>query len=399
MAGPVLEPNLTPNAASANITEEDFLDQLDRIEPANTPMTSLAENKVKLKAAERSWNVDTYPSPNGATGRADGESVNTATMYAWNTNMRKMGNIMQGFSRPLGIGWQAAEVPKIKGVSNLLSYAKASAMVMMKVDMECAFSSLDQPAVIDQGPGLGSICAGYRKLVDFNNRYTAASAYAAGKPTDVQYAPTGACVTANITPFNTAVSGLTASVTRGWLKSVAYNLRVAALRKTDWTLLAGLRLRQAITDLTEPQTLTTVGTATGIGIGQSSYQIKVLSRAEQDPQLGATIDIIVTDFGRVAVVETDYIGNTTVDVSGNTLSAWAGTSGTGAGARGNAAFFNIPYAGHIIKKGNLGKTWGVVPYTEELAKNGGGTNYDIKATCMLEVRNPVLAAFWNFTTL
>ena len=160
MAGPTLEPTLTTEPAAANITLEDYLNQLDRIEPAQTPMTTFAANQVKLKSTERSWNVDTYPTPNGATGRADGEQVNTATMYSWNTNMRKMGNLMQGFARPLGVGWQAQEVPQIAGVSNLLSYAKASAMVMLKVDMECAFSSLDQPAVITRDPDWAAFAPG-----------------------------------------------------------------------------------------------------------------------------------------------------------------------------------------------------------------------------------------------
>ena len=237
-------------------------------------------------------------------------------------------------------------------------------------------------------------------LIDYTNRYTAASAYAAGKPTDIQYAPTGACtITAN-TPANvTGVTGLTASVTRAYLKYVAYQLRVAALRKTDWVLLACLRLRQAITDLTEPQTLTTTETATGIGVAQSSYQIKILSRAEQEPTLGASIDVIQTDFGRFMVIETDYIGTTTTTNSGGALSAWAGTSGTGAGARGNAGFYNVPYAGLILKKGNLAKSWGVAPKSTELAQLGGGDNYDVKCAAMLEVRNPVLGAYWNFTGL
>lgn len=396
MAGPILEPNLTPEAASANITLEDYLDQLDRIEPAQTPMTTFCANEIKLKSSERSWNVDSYPTPNGATGRADGEQVNTATMYSWNTNMRKMGNLMQGFARPLGVGWQAQEVPHIAGVTNILSYAKASAMESLKVDMECAFCSLDQPAVIDQGPGLGGIMAGYRKMVDYSNRYTAASAYVAGGPTDIQYAPTAACVSSNspATGFG-SFTGLTATMSRGFLKYVAYYLRVAAQKKTDWTLIAGLRLRQSITDLTEPTQVS--GSATGIGIAPA--QVKILSRAEQEQQLGTSIDIIVTDFGRIIVCESDYIGTTTTTSSGASLSAWSNTSGTGAGARGNAGFFNVPYAGILLKKGNVFKCWGVAPYSEELAKLGGGQNWDMKCTCMLGVRNPLLAAFWNFTSL
>lgn len=384
--GLILEPAIKPAAATQNITLEDFLDQLDRIEPAQTPMTTFCANEVNLKATERTWNVDTYPAPKGAIGRADGQSVTSASARDWSANMRKMGNLAQGFDEQWGVGWIAEKVPQIAGVKDPLAYAKASANVMLKRHMEVAFSSMDQTAVIDQGPGLGAIGAGYRKLVDYGNRYTAASAYKAGAPTDQQYSPTGACYTGTAT--------MTATVSRGFLKTVSKALRTAAQQRTDWTLIAGLNLRQAITDLTEPQTVST--TATGIGIAAS--QIKVLSRAEQESQLGTSIDIVQTDYGRIMVTDTDYIGTTTTDVSGNALSAWATTSGTGAGARGLAASVINANAGLLIKKGNLFKMWGVAPYSVKLGEDGSGDIYDSKCLAMLGVRNPILAAFWNFTS-
>lgn len=383
--GLTLEPAVKANAASANITLEDFLDQLDRIEPAATPLTTMCANEIELKATERSWDVDSYPSPKGALGRADGEAVTTASARNWAANMRKMGNIAQGHSETWGAGWIASRIPRIAGVTDIVAYGKASAAVMLKQHMEVAFGSFDQVAVIDQGSGLGAIGAGYLKLTDFANRYTAASAYVAGKPTDLHYAPTGACVT----------GALASVMARSLLKTVAFALRTAAKQKMDWMLVAGLSLRQAITDLTDPTTTTT--TASAGALSQAATQVKIISRGEQDNVLGASIDVIQTDFGRILVTDSDYIGTTTTDVSGAALSAVNTTSGTGAGARGNAAFVSTPKKGVIVKKGNLFKMWGVAPFTEQLGKDGGGDTYDTKCVTMLGIRNPILAGWFNLT--
>lgn len=385
--GPTLEPAIKPNAANANITLEDFFDQLDRIEPAATPLVTFCANEVNLKATERTWDVDSYPNPKGAIGRADGQSVNAASARDWSANMRKMGNTAQGFDEQWGAGWIASRVPKIAGVKDIVAYGKASAAVMLKQHMEVAFSSFDQVSVIDQGPGLGAIGAGYRKLTDSANKYSAASAYVAGKPTDIQFAPTGACIT----------GALSSVMSRSLLKSVALALRTAAKQRTDWMLIAGLSLRQAITDLTEPQTVTATSTAASAVLGIAASQVKVISRAENDNVLGASIDIIQTDFGRIMVTDSDYIGTTTTDVSGAALSAVNTTSGTGTGARGLAAYVGTPTKGHIIKKGNLFKMWGVAPFTEQLGKDGSGDIYDTKCLAMLGIRNPILAGWFNLT--
>jgi hypothetical protein len=112
--------------------------------------------------------------------------------------------------------------------------------------------------------------------------------------------------------------------------------------------------------------------------------------------LGASIDIIQTDFGRIMVTDSDYIGKTTVDSSGNALSAVNTTSGTGAGARGLASFYGTPTKGNIIKKGNLFKMWGVAPYTVQLGQDGSGDIYDTKCLAMLGIRNPILAGWFDF---
>jgi Family of unknown function (DUF5309) len=375
-------------ARSKDITHEDFADAIDRINPAAYPMTSLCQSEVKLKAVDRTWNVDSYPTPKGAIGRGDNETApasGSAQSRDWSSNIRKMGNVAQGFSETYRVGWIAGQVPQIAGVSDIEAYAKAGAYEMLKQHMECAFLSFDQVAVYDQGPGLGAVGAGYRKLTDNANAYSAASAYAIGKPTDIHYAPTGACITGALTSVHN----------RAMWKSVALALRTAAKRKTDWMLIAGLTLRQAITDLTVPTTQTT--SATAGALGQAADQVRVYLRNEDDNVLGATVDVIQTDFGRIMVTDSDYIGTTTTDSSGNALSAVNSASGTGAGARGNAAFVNNPKAGVLIKKGNLFKTWGIMPYTEKLGIDGSGDAYDAKCLAMLGIRNPILAGWLNLT--
>lgn len=389
MAGITLEPNVKPASPTRNITHEDFVDQLDRIEPANTPLTTFCRNAVELQSTDRKWTVDSFPNPKGATGRADGQSVTTATSTDWTANMRPIGNIGQGFDEQFGVGWIAQRVPKIAGVPDPLSYAKTSAYLMLKQHMEVAFSSLDQTAVVDAGSGLGSTTAGYRKLVDAANKYATASAFALGKPSDLHFSPVSACVTGGAT---------SATFSRSFLKTVAYQLRIAAKRKVNWTLIAGLSLRQQVTNLTNPSqatvTATTTASVTGFGLASAPSQATVYTRAEQDNELGQTVDVIVTDFGRIMVVETDYIGTTTTGATGGAL-----TGGDAeATARAARTFLGVPYAGLIVEKGNLFKVWGITPYTVQLGQDGSGDVFDAKCFAMLGVNNPIRAAFWNFTS-
>ncbi len=377
-------------ARSKDITNEDFANAIDRIEPAQYPMNSLAQTEVKLKAIDRTWNVDSYPTPKGAVGRADNEAApasGAAGSRDWSSNIRKMGNIGQAHSETYRTGWIAGQVPSIAGVSNVEDYAKAGAYEMLKQHTEVAFCSMDQVAVYDQGPGLGAIGAGYRKLIDAANAYSAASSYAIGKPTDIHSAPTGSCLTGALSSVHN----------RAMWKSVALALRTAAKQKTDWMLIAGLSLRQAVTDLTVPTVNTQTATAASSVLGVAADQVRVYSRNETDNVLGATVDTIQTDFGRIFVTETDYIGTTTTDSSGSALSAVNTTSGTGAGARGNAAFVASLKSGLLVKKGNLFKTWGIMPYSEKLGTTGGGDDYDAKQLLMLGVRNPILGGFMLFT--
>lgn len=361
---------------SKDITHEDFVDALDRIEPAQTPLMSFSANEVALGAIDFKRNVDSFVSPKGAVGRADNEAAGTPEDIS--ANIRPIGNIAQAFSRTWRLGWIASRVPKVAGVKDLTSYARMTFYAAMKQDQECAIGSFDQVAVYDQGVGLGAVGAGYRKLTDNANSYTAASSYAIGKPTDLHYAPTGACVT----------GAMSAVHSRGMWKTVAINLRTAAKQKTDWMLVAGLSLRQAVTDLTTP---TTAQPANASGI--AADQIRVYQRNETDNVLGATVDTIQTDFGRIMVTDSDYIGTTTTNSTGGALSA----VNTASGQRALATFQAGLKDGILLKKGNLFKRWGIPPFTEDIAPDGGGDTQESKSLLAWGVRNPILAGWLQLT--
>lgn len=370
---------------SKDITHEDFVDALDRIDPAQTPLMSLAANEVELGAIDFKRNVDSFPSPKGAVGKADNEAAGTSADVA--ASIRPIGNVAQAFARPWRIGWIASRVPKVAGVKDLSAYARTTFYTAMKTDQEVAIGSFDQVAVYDQGSGLGAVGAGYLKLTDAGNAYSAASAYAIGKPTDLHSAPSGACLTGT----------LTGSGTRANLMAVALALRTAAKRNNDYLLIAGLSLRQQITNLTNPVTNTGTSTAASSVVSTNSEQVRVYLRNESDNVLGVSVDTIETDFGRIFVTSSDYIGTTTTDSTGGALSAVNTTSGTGAGARGLAAYVSTPKKGIIVKKGNLFKRWGIPPMTEEIAPDGGGDTHESKSLLAWGVRNPILAGWFNFT--
>src|SRR5574337_3860 len=367
---------------SKDITLEDFLDAIDRIDPAQTPVMSMSDTEVELGAIDFKRNVDSFPTPQGAIGKADNEAAGTTSDIS--TGIRSIGNIAQAFARPWKIGWIASRVPKIAGVKDVESYARATYIAALKTDEEVAMSSFDQVAVYDQGSGLGAVGAGYLKLTDAANKYTAASAYAIGKPTDLHFAPSGACLTGT----------LTARPTRANLMGLAYALRVAAKANSDYMLVAGLSLRQQITNLTNPVYTNNSASASG-SQAQSTDQMRVYLRNESDNVLGVSVDTIETDFGRLFVTSTDYIGTTTTDSSGNALSAVNTASGTGAGARGNAAFVSTPKKGIVIKKGNLFKRWGIAPFTEQLSQDGSGNTHETKALLAWGIRNPIRAGWLN----
>lgn len=362
------------SSAYKNITLEDYLDILDRTEPETSPLFSLAGTETDLGNTETAWNVDNWDTPKGALGVADGEAVATGDVANAASGVRKMGNFMQGFRRPFGAGWIAQRVPRVAGMGKgILSRGKTNAAILLKQDIDSAFGSTDQTAYQDTGSGNGGLMASLIKLVDPANKYASASAYAVGKATDLHTAATNACVT----------GALTGVFNRALLKTIALALRQQTQRSGDYVLVAGLSLRQAVTDLTDPTTTSvTAGAIAGT-------QIKVISRGEQESTLGASVDIVQTDFGRIMVTDSRHVGTTTTTSTGGAIAS--------SGDRSTRAFVEKLTAGIIVKKGMFAKRWGVAPYEEPLALDGGGNKFDYKGAATLVVYNPCYFGFLNLT--
>jgi hypothetical protein len=388
-------------SAYKNISMEDFLDALDRIEPAKCPMMALSDNEIALGSTEFAKNVDSYPAAQGARGVGDGQAVASGDVTNHASNIRKIGNIAQGFREVIGVGWIAQQLPKVAGVKDLTNMAKMKAMTLLKMRQEQAMCSLDQTALTDAGSYLGAIGAGYMSLISYTSGinavasagngtpgpYAGASAFAFGKPSDLHYSPSAACLTGGV---------MTTAITRAFFKTMAYNLRAAAKEATNWTLLAGLSLRQQVTDLTNPTLTTTTAAATGTGavVGIAPEQVRVLLREEKDSVLGASVDVIRTDFGDILVKDSDHIGKTTLTSGGSSLTGWSAASGQ----RVQAGYYDQPKCGLVVKRGNVFKRWGIPTYSRALSYDGSGDNLDTKCLFSWGVRNPILGAFINCTS-
>lgn len=370
------EPNLRQaNSLYADISMEDLMDMVDRVDPAATPVYSLARREYELGNTEFAWEVDSWPGPNGALGPGDGYAVQTATETRnVVANIRKMGNYGEAFRRVFGSGWIANAVPRLPGIGKgkLLARGAADAMVLLKQDIEVAACSFDQTATPDQGGATGSLMAGIRKLVDSANAYASPTAFAFGKPTDLHSAPTGAVLTgAMATVFNLAA-----------IRTMAQALRVATARNKDYAFLCGLNLRAQVTALVDPQTVSATGGAL------AATQVRMFKQEMADAELGISIDVIRTDWGRWLVLPTDFIGNTMTDATGG-----ATTDAT----RSNRAYVNKPNNGLLLSREKLFKRWGVGFETDQLANDGGGTTKQVRCYVSIGVGNPVGFGFLSLT--
>jgi hypothetical protein len=373
------EPNLrTANSLYSNLAFEDLLNILEKYEPASTPVFSSIGSESQMGNTEFAWEVDSWASPNGAVGPGDGYAVQSTEIANVATNRRKMGNYGQAFRRVYGAGWIANSVPKLPGAGrgNLLANAATQAMVLLKQDIECAYTSFDQTATADVGGASGSTMAGIRKLVDYANRYTAASAFAFGKPSDVHYAPTGACPT----------GAMSSVLTLSTLKTAVLALRQATKTNKGYMYLCGLLNRQAITALVDPAVST--ASATGGALSAAATQQRVFTQAIEDTTLGITIDLIKTDFGRLAVVPTDLIGTTASDSTGGAISD---------ANRSSRTYIEKQNYAYILSPEKLAKRWGVAIEQDDLQNDGGGTNRQWRCYASLAVKNPLGFGFLPLT--
>lgn len=370
------EPNLRESTSLyADLSMEDLMDMVDRVNPAATPVYSIARREYELGNTQFAWEVDSWPSANGALGPGDGYPVQTATETRDVTaNLRKMGNYGQAFRRVFGAGWIANSVPRLPGTGKgkLLAKGASDAMVLLKQDIEVAFTSFDQTATPDQGGATGSLMAGIFKLIDKANQYAAATAFTYGKPTDLHYAPTGACVTgAMATVFNLSS-----------LRTVAQALRTSVAQNKDYVFLCGLDLRAQVTALVDPQTASATGGAL------AATQVRMFKQELSDSELGISIDVIRTDWGRLMVVPTDFIGKTMLNSTGG-----ATTDAT----RSTRVYTSQPKYGLLLSREKLFKRWGVGFEPDTLSNDGGGTTRQVRCYVAGGVSNPQGFGYYQLT--
>lgn len=375
------EPNLRQSTSlAADLAFEDLMNMLDRVDPAETPLYTMARREYELGNTEFTWEVDSWPTANGALGPGDGYAVQTATETRDVTaNRRKMGNYGQAFRRVFGAGWIANQVPRLpgSGKGKLLADGMTDAMVLLKQDIEAAFSSFDQFATPDVGSSTGSLMASLKNLIDYNNRYLAPSAFNYGKATDIQFSPTGANVT----------GGIAANFNLASIRTVAKVLRQTINRNKDYVFLVGLDLRSAVTALVDPIQVNT--SATGGALASAPSQQRIFTQALADSELGISIDVIRTDWGRWMVVPSDFIGKTTLNATGGT---------TNDAARSTRVFTQFPGYGLVISRDKVFKRWGVPFQSDDLANDGGGKLRQVRCYATMGVGNPQGFGYYQLTS-
>lgn len=341
---------------------------LERVDAAATPVFSMARNEAALGATEFAWTVDGWPTPAGAIGYTDNYDVQSGEIQDNTSSRRKMGNYGQAFRRAYGVGWIQDAVPKMPGTGKGGELARAAAdnLVVLKQEIEAAFCSTDQAAAQDDGSDGGTM-AGLGKLTDRTNTYTGATGFAYGKVPNIYAAPTACSVTGTLASnFDLAT-----------LRSVLKALRGVTKKSRDYTFLCGLNLREAVSKLTEPVSATTA----------SWNPTRTFMQSIDDNELGISIDVVRTDYGRLLVVPTDWIGTTTLTSAGATTAT-----------RSARAFIEDQNRGYVLAKEKLAKRWGAAPERKELPDNGGGAKEHVRAHCSLVYYTPHVSAQFKYTS-
>jgi hypothetical protein len=361
----------TTEAGARYMAAEDYLGPMQRTEPAETPLFSLLKNETQLRATTFDWPVDAWNAPKGAVGRSDNDPVVAADLTNNAANRRKMGNTGQAFVRPFGTGWIQQAVPTTPGVSDEAAKAAADELVILKQEICCALGSADQFAQDDQGAAdQGGTMAGLGALTSRSNTYSGTTC-TAGKVPVAFIPPADACVgDTNGAGVVTEGDSLGTTLNMVMLRAATTALRGVVKRNRDYTLLCGVNLRSAITGLSDPAQTQVVGVPT---------QVRTFVQQVTDTELGASIDVIRTDHGRLLVVESDWIGLTAADSAG----AYTAT-------QTDRVFTVKPNYGYILSRDVLAKRWGVMPEKFKLDSGGSGDWAGYRAYCGLVVHHPQL---------
>lgn len=344
---------------------EDFMNVLTKVEPADTPIFSMTPNEAQLGNSEFAWAVDRLRAPRGAVGSPDNAEDSSSTLKDNAENRRKVMNSGQAFRLPYGVGWIQDQM-RVPGVTNEMARASADMLAVLKQEVECAMASGDQGAASDDGSN-GGLMSGYGALTSRANSFSG-STPTVGKIPELFIPPEAAQIgsTGDISSTPTANEGAPlATLDLDLLKGVVKALRRVAKRGRDYVLLCGLDLRQAITDLTNPSVQATI--QAGV-----SGQVRTFTQQIGDAELGQSIDVIRTDFGRLLVVATDFIGTTCQDANG----AYTAT-------RADRVFNEKPRWGYVIAREMIAKRWGVGPEKYPIADMGAGKREGWRAYCSM----------------
>lgn len=370
------------SSLAADLAFEQYLDTLDVAQAEQTPFYSTIGKsprgkdpegvELDLANSQLAWGVDKLPDPVGAVGYGDNYEVQSGEFINILANQRKMGNIAQAFRRAAGVGWQANAVTNTPGGA-LSPRSQARVDILMKQDIEVAMCSLDQAAAAatTSGTASGGVMAGFRKLVDYANRYTdAATGFAFGKPTDLHYAPTGATLTGALSSvFNYAAT-----------KTITRALREVSAEHNDYVMLCGLDVRDAVTTMVDPAT----ASATGGALAATS--IRAFNRDQDSKEYGFSIGILRTDYGRVEVMESKRIGYTTKASNGSTTAV-----------RTDRVFTEAPKSFLLYRPQDWNIHWGTRFQRGMIPDQGQGKSFFTRSLLSLRVKNPIRTGFGDMT--
>lgn len=374
------EPDARVTGKDGDLAFEQYLDLLDMADPEETPFfNSIGRSargrnpdgvEVDLQNSQLAWGVDKLPDPIGAVGWGDNYAVQSTEFINILTNQRKMGNVAQAYRRAAGVGWQANAVTNVPG-GGLTPRAQRRVDQLIKQDIECGLCSLDQTAVqaTTSASASGGTMAGFRKLVDFANRYTdAATGFAFGKPTDIHYAPTAACLTGAMSSvFNYAA-----------VKTLMRAMREAAAMGSDFVFLCGLDVRDSVTTMVDPANVTAGATGTSAVVAINN--VRAFTRGQDDTTFGHSIGVLKTDYGRVEVMETKRIGYT------------AATA-----VRTDRTFAEKPKGYLLFHPEDWHLHWGVRFERGNIPDTGQGKSFFTRSLLSQRCKNPIRSAFGDMT--
>lgn len=344
------------------LAHEDLSNVLKRLEPAETPMLSMCRVGSQLGNVQFDWEVDKWPTPAGANGVVDGASVTDASVADNAAYRRRMANYGQAFRRAFGEGWIASKVLKLPGQGGSgIAKAAADQLVVLKQEMECAICSTDQTATGDTGSA-GSLMSGIGKLASRNSgEYFGTSGSDDNTAIRIGQAPFSFIPPADAWVVGEPRGNLSLSMLKGVVKA----LRKVTKRNRDYACPCGLDLREDFSALTEPSAIAVAG---GAGV---SGQTRTFMQQLSDAELGSVIDVIRTDYGRLLVMPTDWIGTTMTD---QVSSAYV--------------FTEKPKFGYVLPREILEVRYGVTPELNELPNSGQGTRKYWQAFAGLVLSTP-----------